>query len=71
MAYESCNDKTKLSSSGDDFASVTSQTTGGGNEFMFKEISMDDIMPLEGEMPDDDDDDVSSTYDAYSSLMTG
>jgi len=71
MAYESCNDKTKLSSSGDDFASVTSQTTGGGNEFMFKEISMDDIMPFEGETPDDDDDDVSSTYDAYSSLMTG
>ena len=68
-AYESCNDKTKLSSSGDDLTSVTSQATGG-NDFMFKEISMDDIMPFEGETPDDDDD-VSSTYDGYSSLMTG
>jgi len=68
-AYESCNDKTKLSSSGDDLTSVTSQATGG-NDFMFKEISMDDIMPLVGETPDDDDD-VSSTYDGYSSLMTG
>jgi len=68
MVYQSGDDKTKFSLSGDDFASVTSHATSG-NDFMFKEISMDDIMVMEGEISDDDD--ISSTFTGYSSLMTG